>query len=178
MKNYFYLLSILLFSFACSKVENTPLKAALNLRADTRNCSDFVVYKYGSYKGDTITFEIRNFAEKLDTVSNSLKAIDLAKKNNGETVIQITTYKNYPPFSYCPGIIPKDYQPEQDLVWESVSGNLEMKVKEKLPSPPNFPMVKVNFTLKNVILKNSKGDTITIPNLLMENVIVGGPIPG
>jgi hypothetical protein len=178
MKNPFYLLSIVLFFLACRKSENVLPKSDLTLAANTRNCSDFVVYKYGTYKGDTITFEIRNFAEKLDTVTLSSKSVVLTKTACCEPSIQITTYKNYPPFSYCPGIVPVDYQPEPNLRWESISGELQMQVKAKLPSPPNYPMVKVNFMLKNVILKNEKGETITIPSLLLENVTVGGPIPG
>jgi hypothetical protein len=177
MKYSIYFLSLFFCFSACRKSENTPVKEELKFRASVSNCAEYLVYKFGSYKGDSITFEIRNFVEKLDTANKTLKTIALDEKDAVNIII--TNYKNYAPFSFCPGIIPKDYFPEPNLRWISIGGTISLQVKEKLPSPPiAYPMFKVDFLLKNVLLKNEKGETITISKMLLENAIIGGPLPG
>lgn len=179
MKPTVYCFLMVLFCWSCIKKEVITPQSELKLNDETKNCGEFVVYKFGTYNGKEITFEVRSYAEKLDTSSNKTVNITLTKGDCCDPKIAITTYKNYPLFSFCPGIIPKDFQPEPDQTWTSESGTLSMKVIEKLPSPPiAFPMFKVNFELKNIQLKNEKGETITIPSVIMNNVIIGGPIPG
>jgi hypothetical protein len=174
MKNLLFFAILLLF--ACKKQTFSPPSVDLKIAGTARNCSDFVVYQYGSLQGDSITFDIRNFAEKLDTAKN--QTVTIALQKDQQPAIAITTYKNYVPFSYCPGIIPQGYQPEPNKIWTSESGEMTLLVKSKIPSSPSFPMFKVDFSLKNVVLKNSQGETITIPSHILQDVTVGGPLPG
>ncbi len=177
MRKILYATIVLAFLAACTKKETiTPKQNDLKLSGSLRNCGELVVYQYGSYKGDSITFEVRSFFNELDTTNK--KTVNYTLKKNNGVELAITTYKNYVPFSFCPGIVPKDYQPEPDKTWASESGIISMTVKEKLPSQPNYPMFKVDFELKNVLFKNEKGEDITIPTLLLNDVRVGGLLPG
>ena len=177
MKHSIYFFSLFFCCFACRKNEITTVQDDLKLRAGVSNCAEYLVYKFGNYKGDSVTFEIRNFVEKLDTTNKTLKTIALDEKDPVNIIV--TNYKNYAPFSFCPGIIPKDYFPEPNLRWVSIGGTISLQVKEKLSSPPTaYPIFKVDFLLKNVLLKNEKGETMTISKLLLENAIIGGLLPG
>ncbi len=179
MKQFtFYAFAFFIF-FSCKKNTTVAPTQDLTFFQDTRSCGIGVVYKYGKFKNDSITFEIRNYEQFLDT-SAALKTV-IKTFDAGDCcapTVNIVNYQNYVPFSFCPGIIPKDYQPIPKSTWTAKTGEISLKIKQVLPVAAAFPMYKMKFVLKNVVLKNEKNEIILIDELILDDTVVGGPIPG
>lgn len=179
MKQLAFLTFVFFLFFSCKK--NTAIAPVQDLTffQNSRSCAMNVVYQYGKFKNDSITFEIRNYEQFLDTsaaLKNVIKTFDAG--DCCAPMVNITNYQNYVPFSFCPGIIPKDYQPIPKNTWTAKTGEISMKIKEVLPKIAFFSVYKMKFILKNVVLKNEKNEVILIDELILDEVIVGGPLPG
>jgi ABC-type multidrug transport system fused ATPase/permease subunit len=179
MKRLIFFSFTLFLFFSCQKNTTITPTQDLTFFQETRSCGMFVVYQYGKYKSDSITFDIRNYENFIDT-SAALKTVTKTFDTGDccAPTVNITNYQNYVPFSYCPGIIPKDYQPIPKSTWIAKTGEISMKIKQILPTVGLFPMYKMKFVLKNVVLKNEKNEVLLIDELILDDTIVGGPIPG
>jgi hypothetical protein len=177
MKKIFFLFLLpILTTISCNK--GTTDFYEVQSYDDTRACGLSVVYQTGKLQQDSILLEIRNYADFLDT-SAALKTVILALDNTPKSpAVTYTTYSNYLPYSLCPGIIPKDYNPLPADTWTAVSGEMTLKVLEIMPTMAAFPVYKVKITLKNVTLKNDKQKNIIIQDLIIDKQIIGGPLPG